>query len=151
MKTPPAAVSRHTAQKGSAVVEFAFVFPLLLLLIYGVIVYSYVYVLQSSINYAAQEGARAILGVDPASGNQATVATATVNATLSWAPKSLNIGVAVSPCTLAGCNSSTDYSVQVTGDVSKLFPVISLGGFMGINAVPPLPATLIAQAVVRTS
>src|SRR5258708_37699419 len=52
-------------QRGAAAVEFAFVFPVLFLLIYGVIVYSYIFVLQESINYAAQQAAEAAVAVEP--------------------------------------------------------------------------------------
>lgn len=46
---------------GSAAVEFALVFPLLFLVLYGIVTYSVVFVAQQSLTLAAEEGARAAL------------------------------------------------------------------------------------------
>lgn len=152
MNRQQAGVKRRSAQAGSAAVEFAFLFPLLLALIYGMVVYSYVYVLESSINYAAQEGARAAVGVDPAVGNQTAVASETVLTALNWLPTAQlgRVTVLFPACAGAGCTPAS-LVVQVNFALTGLFPVISLGGVMGIGDIPPLPATLSVQAVVRTS
>ncbi|MGH8504955.1 MAG: TadE/TadG family type IV pilus assembly protein [Stenotrophobium sp.] len=151
-------IAMRARQTGAAAMEFALVFPLLLLLTYGVIVYSYVYVLQSSINYAAQEGARAAVGVDPTVADGTAQAGIAVTNSLSWLPTSQKslLTTTTTACTGTGGDSlcpsgATGVVVRVTfGPVSSLFPTISLGGLMGINAVPPLPAQLTAVAVVRT-
>ena len=62
--------------RGAAAVEFAFVFPVLFLLIYGVIVYSYIFMLQESINYAAQQAAEAAVAVEPDIAGYDALATA---------------------------------------------------------------------------
>src|SRR5687768_3585562 len=56
---------RH-GEAGATALEFAIVLPLLLLMIYGLVVYSYMFVLQEAINFAAQEAAEAAVRVDPA-------------------------------------------------------------------------------------
>lgn len=145
-------------QAGAAAMEFALVFPLLLLLTYGVIVYSYVYVLQSSINYAAQEGARAAVGVDPAVADGTAQALTTVANTLSWLPANQITLLNTTPATATQCpgdplcpEGATGVVVRVYfGPLNTLFPTISLGGLMGIHSVPPLPTQLTAVAVVRT-
>ncbi|MGH8460211.1 MAG: TadE/TadG family type IV pilus assembly protein [Stenotrophobium sp.] len=155
LETARTDIALRARQTGAAAMEFALVFPLLLLLTYGVIVYSYVYVLQSSINYAAQEGARAAVGVDPAVADGTAQASTTVTNTLNWLPAAQ---LALVGSTVAACPGdalcpvgSTGVVVHVTfGPLSTLFPTISLGGMMGINSVPPLPAQLTAVAVVRT-
>src|SRR5690606_27104241 len=82
----------RTRQAGAAVVEFAFVFPILFLLVYGVIVYAYVYVVQQSITYAAQEAAEAAVAVSPAQDDpfaqQQAVVRASAVSVLSWLPAS---------------------------------------------------------------
>lgn len=62
---------RHTSglsrvrERGASAVEFALVFPVLFLLVYAVIVYSYTYVLQQAITYTAQHLAEAAVAVNP--------------------------------------------------------------------------------------
>ena len=102
-KIPPArGLRRHG---GAAAVEFAFIFPVLFMLTYGAVVYSYAYVLKQSLTFAAQEAAEAAVDIDPANtsasdykgaltvipsrsfcGNQATTASAVVLAAASTAP-----------------------------------------------------------------
>lgn len=148
-------------------VEFAFVFPLLFLLIYGVVVYSYIFVLQESINFAVQEAAASTVAVDPkVDGFEAQMilrARNTAVSSLRWLPASQAsrvLGsngdkVQVTPCSAgsAGCPPDSDgVTVKLVFDIAQptpLFPVVSFGGFMGITAVPPLPAQLNAQATVR--
>lgn len=148
-------------------VEFAFVFPLLFMLIYGVVVYSYIFVLQESINFAAQEAAASTVAVDPtvdgADAQMILRARNTAVSVLRWLPSSQAsrvLGsngdkVQVTFCTAGGAGCPPDSSgvtVKLVFDVvqpAALFPVVSLGGFMGITAVPPLPTQLTAQATVR--
>ncbi|ADH85480.1 TadE/TadG family type IV pilus assembly protein [Desulfurivibrio alkaliphilus] len=55
---------RHN-QRGAAAVEFALVFPLLFLFVYGIVNWGMILSLQNSMHYAAQAGARAALAADP--------------------------------------------------------------------------------------
>ena len=66
-------IQRRPRQLGGAAVEFAFVFPFLFFLMYGVLVYSYLFVLQESINFAAQEAAEAAVKVDESGANADTL------------------------------------------------------------------------------
>lgn len=157
-------------QLGAAVVEFAFVFPILFLLVYGVIVYAYVYVIQQSITYAAQESAEAAVAVSPTVDNyfvqQQAVVRATAVSALSWLPqkqKERVLGaagekVSVELCLKGTSNCPIDSdALRVTlrftvrpdsSNCSKdaLFPMLNL--YM-VGCVPPLPETLVATAVVR--
>ncbi|MEQ1439618.1 TadE/TadG family type IV pilus assembly protein [Fontimonas sp. SYSU GA230001] len=167
--TSPAG-SRGRRETGAALVEFAFVFPILFLLVYGVIVYAYVYVIQQSITYAAQEAAEAAVAVSPAVDDyftqQQTVVRATAVSALSWLPPKQRervLGAAgekvdVQPCLkgASGCPVDTD-ALRVTlrftvrpdsSNCSKdaLFPMLNL---YFVGCVPPLPETLTATAVVR--
>lgn len=154
----------HRAQSGAALVEFAFVFPILFLLVYGVIVYAYIYVLKQSIVYAAQEAAEAAVAVDPsiddAFAQQQTVVRATAVAALSWLPESQQarvvgsggerVEVTLCPMGTQDCPTDSD-ALRVTlrfdiANPSSLFPVLNL---YIVGSVPPLPDTLTASAVVR--
>ncbi len=166
---------RRQRQTGAALVEFAFVFPILFLLVYGVIVYAYVYVIQQSITFAAQEGAAAAVSVDPAVANplavQQEVVRSTVSSALSWLPASQRarvlgasgeqVQVLLCPQGSGGCPIDSDalrvtlnFRVRSTSGgatnsscaTGALFPVLDL--FL-VGCVPPLPETLSATAVVR--
>jgi len=165
--TPVAARKR---QAGGAMVEFAFVFPILFLLVYGVIVYAYVYVIQQSITYAAQEAAEAAVAVDPEQDDpftqQQDVARQMAISALSWLPESQKARVLgeagdkveVELCEMGGdgCPADSDglivrlrFTVRPEGSgcaTNALFPMLNL--YM-VGCVPPLPATLSATAVVR--
>ncbi len=158
------------SQRGAALVEFAFVFPILFLLVYGVIVYSYVYVIQQAITFAAQEGASAAISVDPTTANPLTVqqevVRSTVSSTLSWLPASQRarvlgssgerVQVFLCPQGTGGCpidsnalRVTLNFTVRPSGSECSsgaLFPMLNL--FL-VGCIPPLPETLSATAVVR--
>ncbi len=60
-------------QYGAYALEFAFVFPLLFLFIYGLLTFGLIMTAQQSLNFAAESGARAAL-VDPGSGSGGSMA-----------------------------------------------------------------------------
>lgn len=140
-------------QRGGAMVEFAFVFPILFLLIYGVIVYSYLFVLQSSMNFAAQEGAEAAIAVvtdrdiNPNYETQVIQeAQKAATAALSWLPEDTQkprLKVQVPPP--AGDLVTVTVTFNVTQGTS-LFPQLTLP-FVG--TVPPMPDQIVAQATGR--
>lgn len=159
---PPKAARR---QRGAAAMEFALVFPFLFLLIYGTVVYSYLFVLQQALVFAAQESAEAAVKVDPETGSDAQITQAVQQmavSVLSWLPQAQRdrvlgdangSAVSVTLCEEGQafpCPADTSaVVVRLTFNVASpnyLFPVISL---FGVGAVPPMPATLTAMAVAR--
>jgi len=157
-----------TRQSGATAVEFALVLPLLIALTYSLFVYSYVFVVYESINYAAQQGAQSAVAVDPDIDDYfATVQTyaqTTVAGALSWMPagqRANSIGeggsaVQVLPCSAGGSGGSQYCPTAMTGGTPivvqinfpllapNLFPVLNLPG---IGTVPPLPASLVGVGV----
>ena len=149
---------------GAAVVEFAFVFPILFMLTYGAVVYSYAYVLRQSLTFAAQEAAEAAVDIDPTDQSAAdykgavtSSATATAVAVVAWMPERLRsgMGTSVQLCSEGGggtaCPSNGGDAVVVTLTLpltgnSQLFATMNLP-FVG--TFPPLPATMTAQATAR--
>lgn len=144
-------------QRGGAAVEFAFVFPFLFFLMYGVLVYSYLFVLQESINFAAQEAAEAAVKVDETGANADSLrvrfARETAAQVLSWLPADQrarvlgngNERVAVTFGSAPDPQTDT-VIVQLNFEVSGLFPVITL---YFVGEVPPMPNRLTARAVAR--
>jgi hypothetical protein len=160
-----ALLERRKAQAGATVVEFAFVFPLLFLLIYGVVVYAYTFVVQESISFVAQQAAEAAVSVDPRADNIDALREVKIRAmavaVLNWLPPSQkdrvtgNTGekVMIVHCAASGiglCPGDTEsVVVQLTFDMTlptPLFPVIDMPL---VGRVPPLPERLTAQAVAR--
>ena len=155
----PTESRRPCRQRGASAVEFAFVFPVLFLLIYATIVYSYVYVLQQAITYTAQFLAESAVAVNPspAASYQANVQSrvqALAAQQLSWLPASQRArviganGELVVPSfqTIDGVNVVV---ITLNFDLSQradFFPTIS---FLGTGPLPPLPAQLQAKATAR--
>ena len=140
-------------QSGAAAVEFAIVLPVLILLIYGMVVYAYAYVMQEAITFAAQEAAEAAVRVDPAQAqgafiNQVTAeAQARAAAVLAWLPaeaRQKTIG-----------NNGQSVAVVIVGNqvtvgitynqFNETFPQLDLPL---LGPVPPVPNTLTASGVV---
>ena len=148
----------RSGQTGASAVEFALVFPIMLAVAYGGIVYAYIYVLQQSINFAAQQGAQAavsvvpiITGTNPASATasaQLASATAASNNTLAWLPISQK-GRLSSPSNAAGCNATSGtFAVQVNFNTAGLFATFNLPDNLG--SFPYMPQSLLACAVAFT-
>ena len=145
-------------QSGASVVEFAFVFPILFMLIYGAVVYSYVFVINESIHYAAKTAAESAVRVDPQAADYETLVRSTArNAasnTLAWMPVSQRARFAdqeddlFGTVTIEEIDGNQVVRVVLNFDVSEsspaIFPVISLPL---VGDVPPLPARMQASAV----
>ncbi len=147
--------NRPRAQLGAAAVEFAFVFPILFLLIYGVIVYSYIFVLQESINFAAQQAAEAAVAVEPTTPSYDALATTRARAmasrVLQWLPSSQQTRVLGETgdkveVTFSNAGDSDVVQVRLRFSLPGLFPVLNLPI---VGEVPRLPPQLVAQAVAR--
>ncbi|WP_240324498.1 TadE/TadG family type IV pilus assembly protein [Trinickia diaoshuihuensis] len=65
---------------GTAAVEFALVFPLLFLVLYGIVTYSVLFVAEQNLTLAAEEGARAALNYQSAASIAAALAARGSNA-----------------------------------------------------------------------
>ena len=159
MNIPLRNPSAPRSQRGASAVEFAFVFPILFLLIYATVVYSYIYVLQQSITYTAQYLAEAAIAVDPnpSSTHDARIQArvqALANNQLSWLPTSPRArvlgtnGERVVPA-FSTIDGASVVTITLTFDLANrqdFFPTLS---FPGIGALPPLPPQLQARATAR--
>jgi Flp pilus assembly protein TadG len=149
----------RSGQSGAAVIEFAFVFPLMLGVAYAGIVYGYFYFLQQSLNFAAQQGAQAAIATLPvmngASGNvakdtaaaQQVNASAAIVATLNWLPSTAYSVPATAPDCRAPA-SATSLGVEVLFPTAGVFPVLPLP-FLG--NFPYMPTNLLGCAVAYSA
>ena len=142
-----------TLQSGAAAVEFALIFPILLFVAYAGIVYSYVYLLQQSVNFAAQQGAQAAVSTVATSSTSGTTASRqsqalqAVTNTLSWLPGTQKSLVSV-PTSTPNCKvPAGTFAVEVDFPPGGLFPVFKLPI---VGNIPVLPPLLIACAVAFT-
>ncbi|MDE0856266.1 MAG: pilus assembly protein [Nevskia sp.] len=149
-------------ESGAAAIEFAIIFPIMLAVAYAGLVYAYIYLLQQSINFAAQQGVQAAVAVPPSSNPTADVQSRLAQAelvrkgTLNWLPSDQAGRItAQSPATCPGAPApgSNTFVYQISfavsgGSNTALFP--SLVNLPGVGTVPPLPTTLIACAVGYT-
>ncbi|MEQ9479623.1 MAG: pilus assembly protein [Algiphilus sp.] len=145
-------------QHGLVAVEFAIVFPLLFMLTYATIVYSYVFVINESIHYAAKTAAESAVRVDPQAADYTTLVRTTArNAasnTLAWMPAAQRArfadqeGDLFGTVTIEELDGNPIVRVVLDFDVSAttpaIFPVISLPL---VGDVPPMPARMQASAV----
>lgn len=161
-------------QFGAAAVEFALVFPMLFVVTYGAIIYSYIYVLRQSLTYAAQEAAQAAVGVQPGvTGYDDRVKQTAVNtaiAAISWMPSSVRTAISVDASDVTICRgpSTGACASLLPGDVAVVvrleLPLANGGGGAGRRDVsplfatftmppfgrfPPLPNIMAGQAVAR--
>ena len=152
-------------QRGATAIEFALVFPMLFVLFYSVIVYSYIFVLQESISYAAQEAAAAAHQVNPEGMEQSAfdlkvkenVCPRLLEA-LAWlsADQQTSMGISSETCVTSAVPTGSEGQggtfVQISNEdvvtvtarlkVDGIFPSIS---FPVIGAVPPLPKFLLGS------
>lgn len=140
-------------QRGTALIEFAFVLPILLAFIVGVIYYGYAFTLKAAVIHAAKQGVQVAVSIDPIDYPRSFDAEVerrvdkSVRNSLSWLPD--NIGRRVKSEAPPLDRTSGRYRITVTlpltGDKSPLLPQIHLP-FIG--DVPPLPKNIVGVAEV---
>jgi Flp pilus assembly protein TadG len=131
---------RLRSERGVAALEFAIVAQLLLLLLYGMLMYGFVFALDHNITQAAAEGARA--GLQKTSG-QAAYAQSVAQSHLNFGQDSTSTVTA----TIANCSYDASYqclTVTILYD-NRAHPV--LPGFLGMQYLTP--ATIGASSTVQ--
>lgn len=131
-------------QRGAAAIEFALVFVLFFMVLYGAIAYGMVFAVKHSITQAASEGARAALQ-DVTGGLPARLAVAQTTAAnaISWLGTLAPTPVVDTDC-VATTASLTCLKVTITYDYAAN-PIIPAIPGLGIA----LPDNLVAQAIVQ--
>lgn len=132
--------------RGAALVEFAFILPALLLLLYGLVVYSVLFVTQQAVAYGAQRGAEAVVVVDPESDDYdtqvAAVARSEVLDVIGYLPGMGGGMIDVAVAAPAGSTLGQEVRVTVTYPFSSSWNLPA-------PAFLPLPTNLTGVGVIR--
>lgn len=144
-------------QRGAAAVEFAFILPVMLLLLWGIVTFGHVLFIRTTLSRAAEDAARAIAGIpNPV---QADIKDAAVDALVSSGivPASDNTGAAarrtwleanlqVDPPVAGSCGVGACIIVRIrypyTGS-TRILPAIDLPL---VGSMQWIPDTLTAEA-----
>ncbi|WP_322057704.1 TadE/TadG family type IV pilus assembly protein [Paraburkholderia sp. J63] len=140
------------AQRGVAAIEFALAFPLFFVILYGIVMYSMIFLVQQSLTSAAAEGARAALvyqnATDPASAltSRAQAACTRALAVVSWLTHVPQCTPEVNTAP-AGCTGNTAMDcIQITltyaWNTNPLVPPLPLMELLA-------PSSLVGQATVQ--
>jgi Flp pilus assembly protein TadG len=109
-------------QRGASAVEFAFIVPLLIVLVLGIAEFGRAFQVQGTLSAAAREGVRAMaLHNDPA-----TARTVVRDAASSLDPQLTNTQITITPASCAQTGTTSTY-VRVTID----YPMPFLTSFFG--------------------
>ncbi|MFL9907111.1 TadE/TadG family type IV pilus assembly protein [Paraburkholderia sp. RL17-337-BIB-A] len=133
-------------QRGSTAIEFAMIFPLFFVVLYGIITFSMIFVAQQSLTLAAEEGARAALRYQQ-SDNPTDALAARVNNVCPTVYGMLTKMVSTAGCsaTSAACNTGMQcVNVIVTYSYADhpLVPSLPILGDV-------LPTTLTSSATIQ--
>lgn len=141
-------------QRGVAAIEFALVFPVFFILLYGIVTYCLIFVAQQSLALAAEEGARAALRYAPTPAARGTTACAVATQSVSWLGTTNIACVAfitptcsappVAPCVTAGAAYPIKVTVTYPYSAQPLVPLL-LGSLMNVA----VPTTLGSSATVQ--
>jgi hypothetical protein len=151
-RQPTPRTALRAAQRGTAAIEFAMVFPLFFLVLYAIVTYSMVFLTQQSLTAAAEEGARAALVWQSASNPGAALtaragqACDRASSVVSWLPVAPTCVNAISTAP-AGCSNNPNMDcIQVTltyaYGTSPLVPLLPLLSLV-------VPQSLVGAATVQ--
>jgi len=141
----------NNAQRGIAAIEFALVFPVFFMLLYGIITYVLIFLAQQSLALAAEEGARAALRYTTA--DRGTIACNTATQLVKWLGSDAG-GNPIATCPLpvpVTCAFPAGTTAQcITVKViypygSKPLVPLLLGSLMNVA----IPTTLASSATVQ--
>lgn len=130
------------AQRGAVAVEFALVFVIFFMVMYGIVAYGIVFAVEHSLTHAVNEGARAAVADVGGLAEREALAQATAKAAIAWMGKQ-----APAPQVTSVACASTGFvcvKVRLVYDYAANPIVPPLPG-LGIT----LPTTLSAQATVQ--
>ena len=145
-------MNRPLAQQGIVALEMAMILPLLLMMLYGLVLFSIMFSIKGTVAFASTEGARAALVFQPASdeatalsmrGNQARNACMQSGEWLTRIhTKAYQCAVTSTPCSY----DTSFYCVQVIAQYDYLdFPIVPLIGLTPGLVLPLLQSQAESQ------
>ena len=140
--------SGRVMQRGTAAIEFALIFPMLFMVLYGIVTYSLIFAAEQSLTLAAEEGARAALDYQSASSANAALAARGQNACIvaskaaGWLGANANCATQVQACSYDATMDCIEVTLTYDYAGHPLLPNLPLLSL----AVPP---TLTSAATVQ--
>ncbi|WP_442783988.1 TadE/TadG family type IV pilus assembly protein [Collimonas fungivorans] len=138
---------RNRAERGVAAIEFALVFPVFFLLLYGIITYVLIFLAQQSLALAAEEGARAALRYTPIQAQRGPNGCTTAKQLVNWLGNNATC-VSTGPVTCALPLNTTAHCITVhviyPYRAQPLVPLL-LGPIMNVM----VPTTIGSSATVQ--
>lgn len=138
----------RTREHGTAAIEFALVFPLLFVMLYGIVTYSMIFVAKQSLTLAAEEGARAALNYQSASSAAAALSarsqsacTAATNSA-AWLRGAANCTAQAQACSYDASLDCVEVTLTYDYASRPLVPTLPLLGLA-------LPGTLTSAATAQ--
>lgn len=122
---------RRLGRRGSSVLEFSLVLPILLMLAFGIVDYGYFFYVKNTVQGAAQSAARAAI---PSSAANSDVTTTVSNIMTAAGLQSSGYTVTTSPADVAAAAAGTPVTVTVTVSWSKVGFRALGSGYGGISA-----------------
>ena len=127
---------RHLPQRGVAALELALVFPVLFLMMYGLLSYGLIFAAQHSLAQSAAEGARAALRFDSQNDEEATRTTAACSMAkqgVRWLEQVTGHGIA--------CSTQLETAVQcqIPAALANVVRCVSVSLSYDYAASPILP------------
>jgi Flp pilus assembly protein TadG len=134
-------IRKRSSEKGASLVEFAFVAPILILLVLGIVEFGYVFTEYNEVKHAAREGAR-YAAVSHPDRNGGGVDYTDVVDSVCGALTLVNSTVTVSASVVSGSGDKGDLAqIEVTATIA------SLSGLPMMNVL--LPAALTSEVEFR--
>jgi Flp pilus assembly protein TadG len=120
---------RLNGSEGQALIEFALILPLFLLLLFGMIDFGRAYSASVTLTNAAREGARYGV-IQPA--NTSGIVSRVQNTAGPYNDSNLTVAPSCSP----SCSSGNDVIVQTTYQFSFITPLAAIANFVSGGALP---------------
>lgn len=136
------------AQRGSTAIEFALLFPLFFIVLYGIVTFSLIFVAQQNLTLAAEEGARAALNwqsntsMQTALVNRGNAACAAAKLVIATLVQSAQCTSSSAPCGPGNTMQCVNVLLAYNYQASPLVPTLPL---MNVT----LPTSLSSSATVQ--
>jgi len=130
---------RQARERGATAIEFALLFPLLMLIVFGIIDFGRALNAQITLTQAAREGAR----LDAVGQPNGTVVAQTQAAATGLSP----VNVAETAC-VPGAGPTANAVVTVSYSFNFVTPIGAIAGLIGGSGSLGSPVTLTAQGVM---
>ncbi len=145
MKSPRLRTSARW-QRGVYAIEFAMVFLIFFALLYGIICYGMLFAFRTSLQNAAEEGARAALRYQLSYALRSTQAENTATQSIGWLPSAVTRQVDAKVCGAVDNNCATPVCGQSWAARCQMVVTVTATNIQRL--LPPLPGFAVPEQIV---